>query len=104
MTKLNIRLIWSCKAVTDLLFLWAESAVRFSPEIADTRLRELKMSADRLIEQPLRGRAREKLQPGIRALVTYPTALFYRVSGSAVEVVRVIDGQQDLPSIFRANE
>lgn len=104
MLESNIRLVWSPESEADLLHIWAEGALRFSKEIADSHLRNIQSTASRLTEQPLLGREREELQPGIRSLVIYPTVLFYRVSGDAVEVVRVLDGRRDLPTIFLADK
>ena len=97
-------LVWSPESDADLLHVWSDGALRFSRDIADSHLRNIKVTANRLIEQPLLGREREELQAGIRSLVIYPPVLFYRISGTTVEIVRVLDGRRDLPAIFFVHE
>jgi toxin ParE1/3/4 len=83
-----------------LLDIWGEGARRFSTEIADTHLRDIHAAANRLIEHPFLSRQRDELRPGVRSIVVYPTVLFCRVAVDAVEVVRVLDGRRDLPTVF----
>lgn len=96
----KFRLFWSPEAEADLLVIWDEGARRFSTEIAGNHLRDIHALANRLIEHPFLGRERDELRPGIRSIVVYPTVLFYRVTVGAVEVVRVLDGRRDLPTVF----
>jgi toxin ParE1/3/4 len=54
----------------------------------------------RLLSMPDMGRAREELRPGMRSYPVYPYLIFYRVTPTYVEVLRVIHGSRDLPALF----
>jgi plasmid stabilization system protein ParE len=42
------------------------------------------------------------LRPGIRSLAAKPHVLFYRVLNELPEVMRILDGRQDIDEIFTA--
>jgi toxin ParE1/3/4 len=96
------QLIWSPEAETDLLSIWRWGAAHFSPDTADTHLRDIQRAAAHLIQFPEAGVARDQIMPGIRSIVVYPTVLFYRVGGESIEIVRVVDGRRNLAAFFPA--
>ncbi|MGO9006038.1 MAG: type II toxin-antitoxin system RelE/ParE family toxin [Beijerinckiaceae bacterium] len=96
----NYRIVWSPESESDLLTLWHWGASHFSPDIADAHLRDIEKTVASLKDQPNLARSRDDLVPGIRALVVYPTVLFYRVGTDRVEIVRVVDGRRNLAAIF----
>jgi toxin ParE1/3/4 len=53
-----------------------------------------------LEEYPFAGRSRDEIRPGLRSVVASPHVVFYRVTDGVAEVVRVLDGRQDLDEIF----
>jgi toxin ParE1/3/4 len=46
------------------------------------------------------GRSRNELRPGFRSLAASPHVVFYRVVDDVLEIVRVLDGRQDIEEIF----
>jgi toxin ParE1/3/4 len=55
-----------------------------------------------LLEQcPEMGRLREELGPGIRSLAVEGYGVFYRVTPSAVEILRILHGSRDVERILR---
>lgn len=59
-------------------------------------------SACRLLEDhPFAGRSRDDVRTGLRSIVTSPYVIFYRIDkGETAEIVRVLDGRQDIEEIF----
>jgi toxin ParE1/3/4 len=94
------RLVWSADARNDLAEIFAYLDARASRAVADRRLRDIDAAARRLGEWPLIGRPRSDLRGNLRSWAVPPHVLFYRVTDSTVEIVRVIDGRRDLDSIF----
>src|SRR5208282_906057 len=74
----------------DLLSIWRWGATHFSPQTADTHLRDIQRAAAHLSEFPEAGAARDQIVPGIRSIVVYPTVLFYRIGNASIDIVRVI--------------
>ena len=96
----KLTLDWSPEAEADLLVIWRWGATRFSPDTADTHLRDIHAAALGLLEAPLLGHSRDDLRPGIRSRVVFPTVIFYRVGAHTIEIVRVVDGRRNLAAIF----
>ena len=94
------QLIWSQEAENDLFAIWHFGAAHFSLDVADTHLREIQRAATHLTEFPHSGVARDELFAGIRSTVVYPTVVFYRVGGSSIDIVRVVDGRRNLAALF----
>jgi toxin ParE1/3/4 len=69
---------------------------------AAERLAEAIDERCRLLSQfPEMGRSREELAPGLRSVVIEPYVLFYRVTATAVEVLRILHGARDIDTIMR---
>jgi toxin ParE1/3/4 len=51
-------------------------------------------------EHPFAGRARGELRQGFRSLSARPHVVFYRVVNDIAEIIRVLDGRQDIEEIF----
>lgn len=92
--------LWSPEAETDLIEIWRYLAPETSAEFADRQLRSLENAANRLSEWPLAGRTREELAANLRSIVCEPYVIFYRVADATVQIVRVIHGRRDLPTIL----
>ena len=63
-------------------------------------MREIGQACRILEEHPFAGRSRDEIRPGLRSVVASPHVVFYRVTDGVAEVVRVLDGRQDLDEIF----
>ena len=55
-------------------------------------------------EHPFAGRARNELRPGLRSFAATPHVVFYRVVNDTPQIVRVLDGRQDIEEKFAAQE
>jgi toxin ParE1/3/4 len=75
-----------------------------SPEIADKLLREINEAGQRLGDEALIWRARDEIKPGLRSVLVHPYAVFYRISDSVVEIVRVLHERRDLARVFSKKE
>src|SRR4051812_14619145 len=96
----EITIVWSPESEEDLLNIWHWGAIRFSPDIADSHLRDIGSVVANLRQSPFMGQARDDLMVGIRRIVVYPTIVFYRVAADRVEIVRVVDGRRDFAALF----
>jgi toxin ParE1/3/4 len=55
-------------------------------------------------DYPFAGRSRNELRSGFRSLAASPHVVFYRVVDDVPQIVRVLDGRQDIEEIFAARE
>jgi toxin ParE1/3/4 len=81
-----------------LLEVWSFIA-QDNPSAADRLLAAIKNQLDRLVRFPELGRKRNELLQGLRSLVVKNYVIFYRLTDSYVEVVRVLHG----PEIYSAS-
>jgi toxin ParE1/3/4 len=49
---------------------------------------------------PWAGPARDDIRAGLRSLTVSPQTVFYRLNNGGPEIVRVLDGRQDIEEIF----
>jgi toxin ParE1/3/4 len=49
---------------------------------------------------PRAGRSRDEIRAGLRSLASSPQIVFYRLKDGRPEIVRVLDGRQDIEEIF----
>lgn len=95
--------VWSPEALSDLAGIWTYYLQIAGPDTAEKVAREIGEGADVLAEQPLAGKARSEIRPGLRSLVAPPHLLFYRAPGDGLpEIVRVLDSRQDIEDAFSA--
>ena len=90
------------EAETDLFLIWERLSLD-SPDAADRVLDKLEASFDLLTTQPLMGRERPELAPGLRSFVAGRYVIFYLPYGNGVDVVRVLDGRQDIRREFEVS-
>jgi len=55
-------------------------------------------------EHPFAGRARSELRPDLRSFAATPHVVFYRVVDDAPQIVRVLDGRQDIEEKFAVRD
>jgi toxin ParE1/3/4 len=94
------RVVWSPAAERDLINIWGYYARVASREVADTLLREIDRVGRAIGDNPLLSRDRGELAPGLRSVVVRPHVIFFRLSGDAVQIARVLHGRRDFPSMF----
>jgi toxin ParE1/3/4 len=101
MGKPDHRLIWSADAEHDLLSIWRYGADEWSPSAADNHLLEISLACTRLVANPELGKPRDELVHGLRSIPVHPHIVFYRISITAVEIVRVFHQREDIETIFQ---
>jgi toxin ParE1/3/4 len=92
--------LWSLEALSDLDRLWDYYAGLSGQTVADRIIREVAKAVAAIGDFPLAGRSRDEIRPGIRSLTASPHVVFYRLRDDLPEVVRVLDGRQDIGEIF----
>ena len=91
--------IFTHAARQDLLGIWLYVASNNSEKLADRIYDQIAESFARLENFPELGRPRPEIEKGARSLVVARWLVLYRLLGSKVQIVRVIDGARDLESM-----
>jgi toxin ParE1/3/4 len=72
-----------------------------SGETARRFVHELRQKCTELAAAPIiMGRARKELRPGLRSHPHKSYVIFFRYVGGVLEIVNVIEGHRDIPSLF----
>jgi toxin ParE1/3/4 len=74
-----------------------------SPKAADEFAKAIDDRCELLQEFPEMGRPREELAPGLRCEPVKGHVLFYRVTESAIEVLRILHSSRDIHTIIKAD-
>ena len=85
------------RADEDLIEIWSYIAID-NISAADRVLDAIEARWDNLARHPYSGVARDDITPGIRHLVSGEYLTLYRLSGSAIEIVRVLHGRRKISS------
>lgn len=96
--------IWSPEALYDIDRLWDHYAEAAGTRAADKILREIAKAVAVVDDFPFAGRARDEIRAGLRSLTAAPHIVFYRLKDDRPEVVRILDGRQDIEAIFSDHE
>lgn len=89
------RLLRRPKALEDVLDAW-EYIAEDSPVTADRWVDQLDQQLHLLSTQPMLGRARDELSPGIRSFPFGRYVLFYEPLQDGIDLVRVLHAARDL--------
>jgi len=100
MAELRLPVIWSSEARSDLTAIWDYYAEVAGRHTAEKIVREVGAACVPLEHHPFAGRSRSEVWPGLRSVVASPHVIFYRVKNDAAEIVRVLDGRQDIDAHF----
>ena len=100
MAEPRLPALWSPEALTDLGKIWDYYARVARANTADNILREIGKVVTLIEDHPFAGRSREEVRSGLRSIATSPHVVFYRVMSDRPEIVRVVDGRQDIDEIF----
>jgi toxin ParE1/3/4 len=92
--------VWSPEALDDIDRLWTYYAVTAGRVTADKVLREVGRVVATIDDFPLAGRSRDEIRDGLRSLAASVQVVFYRLNDDRLEIVRVLDGRQDIEEIF----
>lgn len=87
------------QAEVDLLEIWSFIS-RADFETADRYLDWINSNLELLATQPLMGRARDELRPGLRSLPVGNYVVFYTPLEDGVRVERIVRGSRDLGKLF----
>jgi len=93
-------IIWSPEALDDIDRLWDYYAGIAGRSTADKIIRDIVKVATTIDDFPFSGRARDDIRTGLRSLSATPQIVFYRLKNDRPEIVRVLDGRQDIEEIF----
>jgi len=100
MTEPGRPVIWSPDALADLDAIWNYYVRVAGRNTADKVSREIGKVVCVIEDHPLAGRSRAEVRPGLRSVAASPHVVFYRVADGLVEIVRVLDGRQDIDAIL----
>ena len=90
----------TARAEEDLIEIWTYIAAD-SPAAADRVLSRIEAVFGQVSANPELGPVRPNLAEGLRYSVSGNYLVLYHLVGEAVEIVRVVHGARDLPSLFR---
>jgi toxin ParE1/3/4 len=92
------------RALDDLIEHWTYRATEVSPESADALLDQIERRLLLLASYPESGTRRDELRPGLRSIVLGKLVLLYHPLRDGIELVRVLHGARDLPTILADND
>jgi toxin ParE1/3/4 len=87
------------RAAEDIAAVW-DFIADDNPDAADHWVDQLDTQLRLLATQPLMGRARDELAPGIRSFPFGRYLVFYLPIGDGIDVVRVLHGTRDVDTAF----
>ncbi|WP_066380652.1 type II toxin-antitoxin system RelE/ParE family toxin [Anabaena sp. CA = ATCC 33047] len=90
-------------AEADLLDIWNFIA-NDSFEKADRVLQKIDSQLKILASNPGMGRKRDSLVPNLRSFPVGNYLIFYRPINQGIEVIRILHGARDIPSLFEDAE
>lgn len=100
MAEDRLPVLWSTEALDDIDHLWDYYAHSAGRVTADKIIREIAKVVKMIEGYPSVGRARDEIRMGLRSFSTTPQVVFYRLNNDRPEIVRVLDGRQDIEDIF----
>ena len=87
------------RAADDLIELW-DYIADDNVARADAFIDDVNAKVNLLAEQPMLGRSREELAPGLRSFPFGRYVIFYEVIPDGIAIVRVLHGARDLGPLF----
>ena len=94
-----IELVLAREAQTDLRDI-ADFIARDNQERAVSFIEELLNAMESIRERPESFRLRTEWRPGLRSSVYHGYQIIFRFSGETVEIVRVMHGSRDIPTLL----
>ena len=85
----------SSRAEIDLVDIWAYTFDQWDERQADKYVDELYVAIDQLVDNPQRGVSRSSVRDGFRVLFVNRHAVYYQLTPTAVDIVRVLHAQMD---------
>ena len=94
--------LWSPEALNDRERIWDYYVRVAGRHTAEKVFRDIAEAIALIEDHPFAGRARSEVRPGLRSFAAAPHVVFYRVVNVTPQVVRVLDGRQDIEERFAA--
>jgi len=94
--------LWSPEALADRDRIWDYYVGVAGRHTAEKVLRDIAEVIALIEDHPLAGRARNEVRPGLRSFAATPHVVFYRAVNDTPQIVRVLDGRQDIDETFEA--
>ena len=83
------------QAQEDLDKIWDDGALQWGVDHASGYARDIKGSVEFLAQYPSAGSDADHIRPGYRKHVVRSHIIFYRLSASAIEIVRILHKRMD---------
>jgi toxin ParE1/3/4 len=96
--------LWSPEALNDRESIWHYYVRLAGRHTAEKVLREIAEVIALIEDHPFAGRVRNEVRPGLRSFAAAPHVIFYRVINDTPEIVRLLDGRQDIEEKFAPRE
>ncbi|MFK0734938.1 MAG: type II toxin-antitoxin system RelE/ParE family toxin [Gloeotrichia echinulata GP01] len=96
---MNCRYVINILATQDLKEI-ADYFTAHSIEAGEQFFRKFDQRCEQLIYFANMGRSYAEIRPNLRGLFLDGYIIFYRVLDDGIEILRVVNGRRDLPSIF----
>jgi toxin ParE1/3/4 len=71
-----------------------------SVEAGERFFQAFNQKCQQLVAFPNSGKSYESIRPGLRGLSFEKYIIFYRILNDGIEILRVVSGRQDFPSMF----
>lgn len=89
------RFVLTPRAQADIDEIWDYTADRWGLDQAETYTRQLSKDIQTVADSPSLGRECNEVRPGYRQYPSGSHVLFYRVTGSGIDVVRILHERMD---------
>lgn len=96
-------IILTPQAREDLFSMWTYIAER-DQTAADALIRRIDEVLQMLVSRPGMGSNQQQYRAGLRCFPVGSYLLFYLTREDGIEVIRVLHGARDIPSLFPADE
>ena len=90
------RYVLSPAARADLEQIWDYTCQRWDDDQAGEHVREIQRAIERVVDNPMIGRACDELRPGYRKHAVGSHTLYYRIVGDVIDVVRILHQRMDV--------
>src|SRR5689334_4972121 len=92
--------LWSPEALDDRERIWDYYVSVAGSHTAEKVVREIAEVIALIEDHPFAGRARNEVRPGLRSFAAAPHVVLYRVVSDDPQIVRLLDGRQDIEERF----
>jgi len=88
--------ILASRDLNDIADYFAENSL----EAGDRFFRAFNRKCQQLVAFPNSGKSYATIRPGLRGLSLESYVIFYRILDDGIEILRVVSGRRDFPSLF----